>query len=744
MSAAAGTVAVGVAINQILNGGAWNLMWLIISLAAAITAESVNIWIGHQDTSLDQQGTGPPAGRRLPAGYSTHDGSAHIPRERSIPRQLPRRSRHFTDREAECSNLDDLYHNSADLVVVSGLGGVGKTALAVHWGHQNKNHFPDGQFYANLHGYDPSTSIAAEDVLDNFLRALGVAPNQIPNTLDAMAAAFRSEINERRMLIILDNARSAAQIRPLLPSSGNCMVLITSRSKLKSLIAQDGAELIDLKPLAEADALNLLQAVADTRNSLLHDSMTTLVRQCGFLPLTLRIAAEYIRGQDGAFIEDLVGELADQQQRLTFFTGHRESASVPENVFSRSYGSLAPNAARMFRLTGLLSGVDFSVEAAAAVADASMMEARRHLSLLLDANLLEMPSADRYQFHDLVKAYAIERLNAEESAADRKAAVHRVLGCYLRTAGNVDRVISPQRRHVQTEPSRWARTFDDPQSALSWCEAERLNLIAAIDQAMLLGFEEIAWKLPINLTYFFILHSHPVNRHETALVALDAARHAGDRYAEARSETCVGGAELALGRAPEALGRFQNAINICVEIDDAQGQAINLGNVAYTLIQLERYEEALDHAKKSLRLLRDLGDRRSESIDLRMIGSIHRILGDDDEAYRQYNAAVDAAHGVDLQSEGDALYELGELARVREEFPTAVTWFQKSIDVRRQIDDKFGLATSLLGLGSAFLTLDETRMAYSALSESLTIYELMENPKAAEVREMLDNITGRP
>ncbi|WP_165964498.1 tetratricopeptide repeat protein [Actinomadura sp. KC216] len=737
-------MAVGVAINQILNGGTWNLMWLIISLTAAMTAESINVWIGRQDNSLDQQSIGPPAGPGNTAGHSTDNGSVHISQERPIPRQLPRQARHFTDREVERSKLDDLRRSTADLVVVSGLGGVGKTALAVHWGHQNKDHFPDGQFYANLHGYAPGTSIAVEDVLDNFLRALGLAPERIPRDPDAMAAAFRSEISGRRMLIILDNVRTATQVRPILPSSGNCMVLVTSRSRLKPLIAQDGAELIVLKPLTESDALALLQAVADRDNSLHHDSMTILARQCGFLPLTLRIIAEYIRGQDGEFIEDLIGEPRDQKQRLTFPTGYQESMSVPENVFSRAYDFLAPDAARMFRLTGLLKGADFSVEAAAAVAGVGVMEARQLLSLLMNENLLEKASADRYQFHDLVKAYAIERLNAEESAVSRKAAAHRVLSFYLRTADNVDHVIAPQRRHVLAAPSRWAKTFDNPQSALSWCEAERLNLIAAIDQSVLLGFEEIGWKLPIALTYFFILNSHPVNRHRTALVAVDAARRAGDRYAEAWGETCVGGAELALGRAPDALGRFQRALSVCMEINDTQGQAINLGNVANTLVQLERYEEALDHANESLRLFRSLHDQRSESIELRLIGSIHRGLGDNDEASRLYHAAVNAAHGVDLQSEGDALQELGELARSQKKFPAAVTWFQKSIDVRRRIDDKLGLATSLLGLGSAFRALDDTHMAYAALSESLTMYELLGNAKASEVREILDNITGQP
>ncbi|WP_371938865.1 ATP-binding protein [Actinomadura chokoriensis] len=728
--------------NQILNGGVWSISWLIASLAIVVGAESANLWLHRLDSLTDQPADEIPPVRRNTRGASPLPETARNSREISVPRQLPRPVKHFTDRTTELSVLDRLHREGADLVTVSGLGGVGKTAFAVHWAHLNSAFFPDGQLYVNLHGYGPTTCITAEDVLGNFLRALNVATDRIPNGLDAMAAVFRSEVSTRRTLIILDNVESVPQVRPLLPSNAQCMVLVTGRSGLKSLSAQDGAEAIVLRPLAESDALDLLRSVSAVESQRTSTSMTSLVRHCGFLPLTIRIAAEYIRGHDADFTDDLIGRLGDQRRRLTFFTDHREGG-MAENVFSWSYESLPPEAARMFRLSGLHAGIDFSLLAAAAASGTSLFEARRVLSLLTEASLLEKSGEDRYEFHDLVKAYARERLDVDETADDRHSAAHRLIGFYLRTADNADRIIAPRRRHVEADPSPWALTFENPHDALGWCAAERLNLIAVIDQAVLLGFDEYAWKLPIALIYFFILHSHPTNRYNVALIAVAAARRVVDRYAMAWAETCVGGAALTLGRPSQALERFQTALGLCEEIDDVPGSANNLGNIAAALVHLERYDEALEHAMCSLQLCGDLDDARGAAIQLRSIASIHRRLGDVEEAYRHYEAAISTADGVDLQAKGDALQELGELSDEQENHAAAVAWFRRSLEIRRDIDDRTGIAATLLSLASPLVAVGEIGSALAGLRESLAIYEAVGHSRADEVRALIETLSRR-
>lgn len=744
VSTAAGTVAAGVAVNQILNGGMWNIPWLIASMTIATAAEAANFWLSRMDTGSDH----PPA-RPLPARRDGHgedegeDAGSELPRNprrTAVPHHLPRPIRHFTNRTAELAALDGLHQNGTGLVIISGLGGVGKTAFAVHWAHLNSTLFPDGQLYANLHANDPANSLTPEDVLSNFLRALGIAPDQIPIGFDAMAAAFRSEVIGRRMLIILDSATSAVQVRRILPSRSECMVLATSRSRLESLRIQDGAESIALNPLAEPDALELLRSLSAMESDRLSEPMTELVRRCGFLPLTVRIAAGYIRGQDAAFIRDLVGGGEERRAGLALPLEDAEGGAMPEDVVAWSYESLAPDAARMFRLSGLHAGADFSLHAAAAAADVDLVEAGRLLSVLTEACLLERAGEGRYQFHDLVKALVLERLNAEESVGLRRAAARRVIGFYARTADNADHVIAPGRRHVAAGASPWALAFEDPQDALAWCTVERPNLIAVIDQAVSLGFDEYAWRLPIALIYFFILHSHPVDRYNTALIAVAAARRVGDRDAEAWSQTCVGGAALTLGQPIQALERFQTALNLCEEAEDVSGQAINLGNIADTLVWLGRYAEALERAAQSIRLFGDIGDARGESIQLRLLASIHRRLGDVDQASRRYDAAIARADGVDLQAKGDALQELGEMSDEQGRHAAAVDCLRKALAIRRGMDDRAGAAATLLSLASPLVALDAVDAARAGLNEALAIYEAMGSSKADDVRARLDEI----
>ncbi|WP_433241100.1 ATP-binding protein [Actinomadura nitritigenes] len=749
---AAGTVAVGVAVNQILNGGVWNIPWLVASLIAAGAAEALNVWLGRVDQLSDPSRTLPPpdpARRRIERSpYPKDERSASLP----TPRQLPRLVHHFTDRTTEVTVLEGLRRDSSDLVLISGLPGVGKTALAIHWTHSVSEHFPDGQLYANLHGYDAQPPLSAKEVLDGFLRALDVPAQRIPTDLDALAAMYRSCVHGRRLLILLDNASSAEQIRPLLPSSAGCMTLVTSRSRLRDLVAQDGAELMVLAPLPEAEALSLFRGVAGIGGALGRTppeddgSLVLLVRHCGYLPLTIRMAAEHVSEHGGGVpLGEIAAELAEEGRRLDVFDGDSytgEGGSVTRRVFSWSYQSLNPNAARMFRLISLNAGTDISLAAAAAITGVGVPEARRQLAVLTGSNMLEETAAQRFQFHDLIGTYARELVEQEETVEERHAASRRLLSFYLNTADNADRVLAPQRRHVLAEPSPPpALTFTDSREALAWCESERLNLMQAIDQAVRLGFDDIAWKLPIALIYFFVLHGYRANRYEASILAAEAAHRIGDRYGEAWCQTCVGGAAQALGRPEEALERYQVALGICREIGDSRGEGINIGNIAEVLIALERFDEARDYTVQSLRILREHDDTRSESIQLTLLAYLSHRLGLLDEAYEQYEAALRAAEGVDLQAEGDALHGLGQVCAAQGECAAAIGWYRRSLEVRRRIDDQPGLARTLADLGTALAGNGEVPAACEALNESLALYEALGHSSADAVRQELHRLS---
>lgn len=740
ISAASGTVAAGVAINQILNGGVWNLSWLIVSLVVAVAAEGLNLWLNHWEPAAGKGHEGTPS-RTIKESFpaATVEGTQSL----SPPRQLPRTIQHFTDRTAEISAVEVFRKNASDLVLISGLPGVGKTAFAVQWAHSAKDQFPDGQLYANLHGYGPHPSISPVEILNGFLRMLGVAADRIPADLDGMAAIYRSFVHDRRLLIVLDNASSADQVRPLLPSSPTCLTLVTSRSRLRSLVSQDGAGLVVLPPLPEPEALTLFRSVAGAELSADDASLAPLVRQCGLLPLTIRIAAEHVNEQGSSMIGSLVSELNEEGRRLDVFASADEDGSVARNIFSWSYQSLRPDAARMFRLMGLNPGTDLWLPAAAALADISVPKTRRLLSSLTSINLVEQVGSERYQFHDLIRDYAIERVNIEATNDERRAASRRLLEFYLNTTDSADRVIAPQRRHVLSERATSVHVFADPQEALAWCEAERLNLLRAIDYSVTLGFDDLAWRLPVALTYFFVLHNYQVSRLDTSRIAVEAARRSGDRYGEAWSQRCIGGAEIALGRQEEALDSFGAALEICREIGDRSWEGYDLGNIAHALFRLGRFDEARDHSVQSLEIQRELGNVRGESIQLALLGRISFRLGRLDEAYDHYEKAAERAKGVDLQAEGDALQGLGETCTGRAENASAIAWYRRAADVRRRVDDHLGLATTLASLGSALIAIGETESAREALTESLSLYEALEHPSSDTVRQSLDQLTQR-
>jgi len=419
-------------------------------------------------------------------------GGADSPQLRPlVPRQLPAAVQHFTGRSAELRKLTGLMRHfgpgrASAVSVIDGPAGVGKTALVVHWAHQVAERFPDGQLYVNLRGHDPAGAPASPgEALRGFLDAFGIPPAQIPVTLDAQAALYRTLLAGRRMLVIADNASDEQQVRPLLPGDGTNMVVVTSRSQLTGLAAVEGADRLCLKVFSEAEACQLLTSRLGTARLAGEQQATAeLIDMCARLPLALSIAGARAAHAD-MFPSALVSELHEARNLLDAFSDSDSMASI-RAVFSWSYDNLAGPAARMFRLLSVHPGPDISAQAAASLAGVTVAQARSLLDELAHANLLAEPVPGRFAFHDLLRAYAGELAARHEAGTEHAAARRRVLDHYLHTAHRAALQLTPSRGPISLAPLA-ARTrpeqIEGPEQALDWFTGEHLVLLAVLGLA---------------------------------------------------------------------------------------------------------------------------------------------------------------------------------------------------------------------------------------------------------------------
>jgi DNA-binding SARP family transcriptional activator len=391
-------------------------------------------------------------------------------RTTAVPRELPCGIRDFTGRETELAALSGLLDQQASedappTMVISAIGGtagVGKTALALHWAHQMTDRFPDGQLYVNLRGYDPGQPMPATDALAGFLRAFGVPGPDIPAEEDERAARYRSLLAGKRVLVVLDNAGDAGQVRPLLPGTPGCAVMVTSRDALAGLIARDGAARLDLDLLPLADAVSLLRALIGSRVDADPQAATALATRCCRLPLALRVAAELAAARPQIPLADLSGELADQQQRLDVLDVGGDPRTAVRAVFSWSYRHLDPEAARAFRLAGLHPGADFDPCAVAALTATTAAQSRRLLEVLARGHLVQPTGAGRYGMHDLLRAYAAEQACAIDTGQQRQAALTGLLDYYSHAAAGAMDALHPAERQRRPQPPAPARPVPPP------------------------------------------------------------------------------------------------------------------------------------------------------------------------------------------------------------------------------------------------------------------------------------------
>ncbi|MFI6645788.1 AfsR/SARP family transcriptional regulator [Streptomyces sp. NPDC050504] len=560
---------------------------------------------------------------------------------RPVPAQLPSDLMTFVGRSDELHRLGSVPDPRTAapgpgeaVTVVCGVPGTGKSTLALHWAHRHRHHYPDGQLFADLRGHAPGGPRRPAAVLAAFLRALGEDAERIPADQDEAAALYRTLLTDRRVLVVLDDARDAQQVRPLLPGNGGCTVLVTSRERLTGLTARDGARRLDLAGFTAADGRALLTRVLGPRRPAAEPpgAADALLAACGGLPLGLGIAAALLRDRPHDSIAGFAAELAASGDRLGTLQIDGDRGTGVRAAFARSYGALESAPQRLFRRLGLFPGTDITPAAAAAL-DGSGTVDRAPLDRLVRAHLLEDRGSGRYRLHDLLRIFAAERAAADETPVARRAARSRWYAWCLHHADAADRVLAPHRRTVRLPPppeDLAVSAFATQADAVLWCDAQRANLLATVHDAYARGDDEVAWQLPALLWSY--LRGNPVREDQIVIgrVSVAAARRADDPHAEALSLNNLGSAYDGQSDPASALPCLTGALALMRRTGDRIGEAHVLGNLGAHHAYAGNDVRAVRHLEEALAVLRDVpppGDPWAVSVFETNIGTAHLRAG---------------------------------------------------------------------------------------------------------------------
>jgi DNA-binding SARP family transcriptional activator/Tfp pilus assembly protein PilF len=649
-----------------------------------------------------------------------------------VPRQLPAAVTHFTGRAAELAELtallDQAGSQATGTVVISAIGGtagVGKTALAVHWAHKVADRFGDGQLYVNLRGYDPGQPVPAADTLAAFLRSLGVPGQDIPPEADERAARYRSLLAGKQVLIVLDNAGSADQVRPLLPGTPACTVVVTSRDALAGLVAMDGAVRLDLDLLPLAEAVALLQTLIGPRADAEPDAAAELAAQCCRLPLALRVAAELAAGRPAASLAGLTGELTDLRTRLDLLGADNDPRTQVRAVFSWSYQQLGTDAAQMFRLLGLHPGPDVEPYAAAALTGTALPQARRALDALDRAHLISPTAPRRYGMHDLLRAYAREVSATVDSAQERHAALTRLFDHYLHSAAAATDTQFPAERHQRPRiprPDTPVPPLADPVAARQWLDDERTALVAVAAHTATHGWPGHATRLAATISSYLLYGGHIPEAVAVFNNSLGAARHTGDRAAEARALNQIGNVDWQQGRYQQAGDHYRQALALYRTAGDRTDEARVLTNLGLAETDLGRYAQAARYQQEAIAINRDIGNRFGEARALSNLGVARQLQGHHQEAADHFQQSLDLSREIgDRKGEAWALASLGAVDLRLGRYQHAAGYLQQAIAMLHEMGDTRGESDSLLRLGEVHLELGRYQHAAGNFEQALAM-----------------------
>jgi tetratricopeptide (TPR) repeat protein len=686
-------------------------------------------------------------GRAAAAGRSAGPDGRAGPGGWVVPRQLPAAVPHFVGRSAQLAALGALAADPGDApgaVLISAIGGtagVGKTALAVHWAHQVKDRFPDGQLYVDLRGFDPDAPTSPAEALGGFLEALAVPAARMPTGLDAQAALYRSLLAGRRMLVVLDNARDAEQVRPLLPGAPGCLVVVTSRHRMPGLVAAEGAHPVALGLLSVAESRELLsRRLGAARVAAEPEAVERIVAASSGLPLALAVVAARAATHPDFGLARLADELDDTRGSLDGFSDGELGVDV-RAVLSWSYRRLDPSAATLFRLLGLHPGPDVTRAAAASLAGVTPAEVRRPLATLTAANLLSEHAPGRYVLHDLLRAYAVELALATDGEVERRAALGRLLDHHLRTAHAADLLLYRHRdpidlpvAHVGAAPAE----LRDRDGAWAWLTAEHRTLLAAITLAAGAGFGTHAWQLAWSVNTYLDRVGAWQDQSTAQRLALRAAAEAGDRNGQALAHRNRAVACLRLGAFDEAGAHLGQALALHEALGDHVGCARTHLNLGILAERQGRHREALGHAQRAYDLFGAAGHAYGQANALNNIGWYHIQLGDHRRALDYCRRALAGqqrtgnryweAHAWD--SLGYAHHHLGE-------FSEAAECYERALALWREAGERYFEATTLTHLGDTRRTAGDPDGARAAWRPAVDILDQLGHPDADQVRTRL-------
>ena len=568
--------------------------------------------------------------------------------EHPVPAQLPTDIHGFAGRVAHLAELDAIVREGRDnhgpvvISAISGTAGVGKTTLAVHWAHRIREQFPDGQLYVNLRGYAPTPPMRPMEALSRFLRALGVPPERVPTDEDEAAGLYRTLLAERRVLVVLDNAADADQVRRLLPGSSSCLALVTSRDRLAGLMATEGAQLLSIDVLSAGEARTLLAGLLGTeRVHLEREAVDELAKACAYLPLALRIAAANLSTSPGTSVAAYTQALRERG-RLNELAVDGDRRAAVRGAFDLSYSRLDATEQRMFRLLGLVPGGDFTAVVAAALLDIPTSSARAVLARLVRGSLLHEHASGRYQFHDLLREYAAGRAAAEEHVDDRYAALTRCFDQMLWTAGAASEQVfegAPRNFPLAEAPPVAGDPIDTEPAAVAWLDAERANLVAyatSADRRM----QDYSWRLADVLRGYFAKRGHGPDGLTICHAALVAATRVANKPAQAAVHDVLGQIHYNLSNYADAVTHHERALALHQHSGDQQGEAHALHSLGRVYSQLGHPATASEHHEQALEINRRIGNTRGEALALNYVGVTALSLGRIDRSLRYCGQAL--------------------------------------------------------------------------------------------------------
>ncbi|WP_406096695.1 AfsR/SARP family transcriptional regulator [Kitasatospora purpeofusca] len=598
------------------------------------------------------------------------------------------------------------------ICAVTGSAGIGKSTLVVKWAHRVRGRFPGGQLYADLHGFSAEPPLTPHAVLARFLRALGVPGEQVPSVPEEAAALYRSMLADRRVLVVLDNARSAGQVRPLLPAAPDCLTVVTSRAGLAGLTARDGARPLALDLMPAPDAVALLDRVIGTRRARSEPAaVAELASVCGRLPLALAIAASRIAERPGRTVADHVAELRDSGNLLTALAIDDDAASAVRAALDLSYRTLPAAARTLFRLLALAPGSGLTAAAAAALCGERGAVVRPVLDQLATAHLLTHEGGDRYRLHDLLRLYAAERAAAETGRAVSSAARERLGTWYLHHADAAARLLTPHRRRIPLDaPGPWYEppAFTTAAGAQRWCESEHSRLLGMVRAAAEHGPDALAWRLPVALWSYWFTSPHLDDREEAARLAVAAAVRADDRYGEGHARNDLATALGALGRHDEMLAELRLARALFAAIGDRAGEARAIGDLGDHCLGTGAYGQARLHFQGALTLFRAQPEEHRDDWAVRVcetnIGVAAMLAGRAREADEYLHRALDRHRSTgDPVLESITLYHLGDHHRRLDRPAEAAVRLRQALAVldatTRNLRLRADVLAALAGLG---------------------------------------------